>query len=383
MAQTYDLSFSDIVNRFALLKSKIPNRVYRLYKSTAKNLGNIIEIQREAKLIMDFVGLGHLVPIVTFCAEKGNKAGHIELSDYDEENCVFIYITEDKRPYDNEILAVLAHEICHKVLKVNGVYFPMLDMENEIYTDLATIYMGLGLLTLNGCYSEHEFIQQITSEQTQKRKETHFIGYLTYKTYAIAFSLVNAMEGCPSLDQEPTLSLHAKDTIQSIHWMIKPLTADSLRDSVMAEREEIASRARYISEMEHYLHAQKCKIPQDFNRCNYLESTIKGNRIENPYQVLQNLNSEVGLTGQTSMFKDMLLSMAKLDKTVLSDTYKVLCPNCLKKFQNQSSANGHIMVECPHCNTRFIWDNSEISFPALQYGVTTKKESFFKRIFKK
>ena len=45
--------------------------------------------------------------------------------------------------------AILAHEICHLVLLTRGIKEDD-ELENEKFTDFATVYFGLGILVLNG-----------------------------------------------------------------------------------------------------------------------------------------------------------------------------------------------------------------------------------------
>jgi len=50
--------------------------------------------------------------------------------------------------------AILAHEITHLVLNIRSCREDN-NLENERFTDFATVYFGLGVLVLNGKYSSH------------------------------------------------------------------------------------------------------------------------------------------------------------------------------------------------------------------------------------
>jgi len=49
--------------------------------------------------------------------------------------------------------AILAHEVCHQLLALKGIWYDEVD-ENECLTDLACFASGLGKLTLNGMSAE-------------------------------------------------------------------------------------------------------------------------------------------------------------------------------------------------------------------------------------
>ena len=123
-------------------------RIYELLEPWSFNGHEAVEIQKAGKKISNFIGLSHLTFIINYTQQEGNTAGQIELNNNNDEG-VFIEIDEDVKSESESILAILAHEICHKLIHINGL--TQFGYENEILTDVATIYTGLGKLSLNGC----------------------------------------------------------------------------------------------------------------------------------------------------------------------------------------------------------------------------------------
>lgn len=76
--------------------------------------------------------------------------------------------------------AILAHELTHYYLFDRGIILPD-EAENERFTDLATAYLGLGKLTLNGYYP----ISWIIKRKDGEIKYTFQVGYLTPNEMAV------------------------------------------------------------------------------------------------------------------------------------------------------------------------------------------------------
>ena len=145
MKDLKDLNVSTILSCLSLVEEYISRResMPEYLPSNNFNPNDVISLQEEAKKMMNFIGLVDYMPIVTVEKMSEGQAGSINLNN-DKE--VFINIGKDlfsRNNVSNAVLAVLAHEICHKLLFVHGLY--MSDtMINEICTDLATLYVGSG-----------------------------------------------------------------------------------------------------------------------------------------------------------------------------------------------------------------------------------------------
>jgi hypothetical protein len=75
--------------------------------------------------------------------------------------------------------AILAHELTHHFLFNKNIGYPDVK-ENERFTDFATVYLGLGKLTING----YEPISWTVGQGEKRVKYTYKIGYLSQKEMA-------------------------------------------------------------------------------------------------------------------------------------------------------------------------------------------------------
>ena len=127
----------------------------------------------------------------------------------------------------------MAHEICHKVLYINGVYYPNNAIENELLTDLATVYVGFGKLSLNGCYHRKE-------EKTQKyqngdlvtitKTHVHTIGYLSLRQFAVAYNYVCSCYGITNTEKRSDLGEYALHMVDSIQIPVTYYIIDELKE---------------------------------------------------------------------------------------------------------------------------------------------------------
>jgi hypothetical protein len=88
--------------------------------------------------------------------------------------------------------AILAHELTHHFLLNKGVVYDDIN-ENERLTDLATVYLGLGKLTLNG-------YEPVTWKVKRKEGEvtyTYKVGYLTSMDMAMILDRVCSFRHIP------------------------------------------------------------------------------------------------------------------------------------------------------------------------------------------
>lgn len=107
---------------------------------------------------------------------KGSPAGFIRYN-APHHSRVHVNITNKHSPF---ILGgILAHELTHHYLAPRGISLPDVD-ENERFTDLATAYLKLGKLTLNGYYP----LEWRSVERGREVKHTYQIGYLSCEDIA-------------------------------------------------------------------------------------------------------------------------------------------------------------------------------------------------------
>lgn len=137
-----------IIENLFVLESNLGSKVkYLVLDPFPVNSPDIISIQEAAKKIASFIGLLDMVFIVGIAKQGEKVGGHIELSGNNRE--AFIELSEGVLKYQETVLSTLAHEITHKYLQMNGIRHPD-ENKNEILTDTASVYLGLGKIMLNG-----------------------------------------------------------------------------------------------------------------------------------------------------------------------------------------------------------------------------------------
>ena len=217
-AHSYQLNEQQIVEHFAAMEKKFKRHTGDLFFPSLDYTLNLIDsgdslksLKSEIERMVLFVGLGTM-PVKLSVSTLMNAAAMINMSNTD---CIDITI-DSKRLEENHfdtIMATVAHELSHKVLYMNDIWFyPPLDFENEIYADLATFYLGFGKFTM---------INYLRKEGNLEMKS----GYLTPDTYAMAYVLSEYMNGrVPSTDGLPA---HAVEEVNqavgrcSLKWLGK------------------------------------------------------------------------------------------------------------------------------------------------------------------
>ncbi|MCH5310398.1 MAG: hypothetical protein J1E57_00295 [Prevotella sp.] len=134
---------------------------------------------KETKSMLEFVGLKGYTPYVKFSITEDGVAGNISSANNTFERTVHINVSNNYVTKWKCCIAILAHEICHKLLAVNGLYDYDINT-NETLVDLSTIYVGFGNLILEGYVSE---------------SKNQIIGYLNINNYKVAHQIICVVYG--------------------------------------------------------------------------------------------------------------------------------------------------------------------------------------------
>jgi hypothetical protein len=129
----------------------------------------IIQVQQFARRIAEHYRLSIGTVVVSF-KNIPDKAAQVELS---ASSDFLVEVNPQAARYSDDLLAILAHEITHIYLFRIGLSFDD-RMQNEILTDTAATYLGLGTLILNAYSEQKKKIDQKTTEFSTK-----WFGYLT------------------------------------------------------------------------------------------------------------------------------------------------------------------------------------------------------------
>jgi len=195
------------VEKLTLLEQRTGAYVhYRVMPPIIAHSHNHLSIQDLAKEIAKFIGLHGFTFIVSIAKQKEKVGGQIDLSTGGTD--VFITIDPDFMNSSDALAAVVCHEVCHKWLQVKQIKLPI-EMENEILTDITTVFLGLGKIMLNGCKTtniRHEPIENGTRTITN----TTTCGYLDRSQFAFIYRLVCNMRNITESDALLGLNAEAK-----------------------------------------------------------------------------------------------------------------------------------------------------------------------------
>lgn len=213
----------DCIDKIAMLEKRVGAVTpYEILQPFTIDTGDAIAIQNAAKKIADFVGLNNFTFIVGLAKAEEGVGGHIELEQ--GVNTLYIEISKDMKKFPDAVPALLAHEITHKYLETNGISCgtgPTHQYENEVLTDITTIFLGLGKLVLNGCEGKN-IRQESLKEETRTITETMKTGYLDRNQFAFVYRLVCAMRQIPAKVCEAGLSFEALQALRQCELQYSP-----------------------------------------------------------------------------------------------------------------------------------------------------------------
>jgi hypothetical protein len=166
---------------------------YRVLTPFSLDPANPISIQTAARRIASFLGLEGFTFVVAVAKQDKGVGGHIELHHNERE--VFIELSEDAVRFPEAVLTTLSHELTHKHLQVSGVaWAPQAghECDNEVFTDVAAVYLGLGKLMLNG-YTSQRSQTKPTPDTITTTYETLTTGYVSLGDLAFVYAVVCRM----------------------------------------------------------------------------------------------------------------------------------------------------------------------------------------------
>jgi len=200
----------DYIAKLLLLEKAVGHKVsYRIldpFHLHTASADGYIEIQTAAKRIADFVGLTGLTFLIEPTRLAEGTCGQIELQSAGSE--VFIQISPDLFAFPSAVLATISHEISHKFLHSNQIAWgdnPADHYHNEVLTDIAGVFLGLGKLMLNG-----HCVERIVEGASGRTTHTRKVGYLEGNQLAFVYLLTCHMR---QADQKESLNGLAPDAV--------------------------------------------------------------------------------------------------------------------------------------------------------------------------
>lgn len=383
--QGIDLSELEIIRRFSEMEKKFPRCTGNNY---FPSLDFYIEyydnpeksIKTEADNMFAFVGMGIYCTEVRFEALQ-NAAGNIKLS---ADNKAYITIDDSTAKDAKKVLATLAHELCHKILFKNGIYFSnFLEEENEIYADLATFYVGFGHLTMEG-YKVGNSIS----------------GYLTPSTYARAFNIIKTI----NRNVEYNISYlpdHAKAELGKVEsesvfskWLKDFLNTNKLSEIFMVTCDNISNAQNMCSFLISILHDKSEQFNDALRKMSqtfygFDEKDFEWHKFSIAFKYMENAAIDKKLQNDSSKYIEEISRLSSSLFDLLGDNYEqaintinhsYCCPICGMPI-NKQLENKRYHLKCPKCKNHIVIDadKSSISYN-IKYVEQERKKIFDKYI---
>jgi len=406
------MKIQPLIEKIKLLESNLGDRnTYTDLKYFDLKGEDILQVQKAGKRMAKHLGLQDLIFIVSYVNQYSDTGGQINLNN---SKNVFIEINSDLKAYGEIVLAILAHEICHKFLHLNNIrLFP--DYENEILTDAATVYTGLGKFSLNGCK-----VETVTNTKYDTIRESYKTGYLTKDQFSFIYYLICSMHKVSKYEMEQGLEDEVISSLNRISKKFKEFSNDILfredyppegiisvinnisnesqidyakfkRNIKIIEERIIKLANKKYNDFHFYLKSKRDFINSKANknnnkeRLNYLNNLLIYKEFKTLSSDIFSMNNEVFLINNelNEIITRFITNDLTSDLEDLSNLLMFECPIC----QNKMKINkiGLARIKCSKCNYNFIVDTSgEIETKYERESETeTKSERIKKSPFKR
>lgn len=308
------------------------------------DLGNTFgDLQALAKNVAAFLGLENVTFTVAIARQRRDVGGHIELLQNQEE--VFIEVDDDLLRHPPCVPAVVCHEVMHKFLYDADVWLHD-QVENEMLTDIACVYGGLGKFTLNG--SKSTGYNGAQGGQTTLR-----VGYVPQEELAFDHVLVCQMRGIGSEQSEAYVSGDAVGFIRYWRGELAPVIELPKGVAELEKRiERVVERIQSdLCEKDHGLrtavrHLQEAK-----------------DLIASLHQIMNSAQAAIGrlkdgptsgtdfLMGVRAMYLESSINAADTDPEMTLKIAK-LCHEISKEAPRTNALDGSEIIECPVDGTK-------------------------------
>ena len=363
----FDLTPRQILSHLLDIEKKAPRDKFRIFLPSAivDSTNPDLILVEEARKMLEFVGLYGYDLDVTY-AKTGEGTGG-DCQNNGTERAVHIHVSNSFRNNWKASLAVLAHEICHKVLFVKGLYSPI-DMMNEVYAELATIYFGFGDLVLEGYQAKD-----------------HCLGYLKPETYKKINMLV-----CVVCGNIPSEVLNLKDIDPLADEAISVWERDGdksklLKDCFINTESQLSEFSRNISLLEQILKQCREDRSNDYKKINNLY--FKENDVlkeKNPIKQFlfiydyycgsdyhDNRIEELNAAVNEALF--VVYSAYQNQKGILLN-YDFKCPMCSAENKNTEIKNRLAIVKCNSCGSYYTFNTKHWNPSVHQRKIDLKRQ---------
>ena len=377
--EKFDLSKKEVVDLLADFDEKISWNGTSFYIESENFNHDILannnieaNINIEAQKINDFLGMVGYTPHVTICKPKNNyTAGDVDINNiYAREYEITISETEVKSPVN--VLKILAHEICHKFLAIHGMQHTGLLRLDEARAELCTIYMGLGLFTLNG-YKEHA-------------------GYLNLEDFCHAFCVVYRSRGMSDdeiIGMVPESCKHYARTILHDMTELQSRNISELVINCQSSDYKFRRRVRLLQLLLDNMPEVKEKHELQDGKFRDRHAHLKDGKHPIQEMLLRETLVSYNLSDsrldkccdEIDKLIDFICSTMKVDQKKVSKeiTRHITCPACGSVSASKETDKVSVF-QCPKCHHFFAWDGSPLTLPMVVKPEEPEEESFWDRL---
>lgn len=340
--QQINISSEHIINHLRIIESKIKRSHFEEYVPLI-GIITIDSVNEEANRMMKHAELLGYKASVEFESLDEGQGGIIILN---ADRIAHIKISENYRNNRAAILAVLAHEICHKVLHVNNLILPTVLM-TEVYTDITTMYMGFGRQIIDGCI-------------THQGNTTHYLGYLSFDTYKTTYAFVRAIYNHEGLPDSELFFIDSITRIAFNEWNSRWHDNSSPNEKFVAEvktKMELINYADTLSALLHQL-CDKMASEIDTNEKRIFSDIRLDNNIESFWQICEQIKKE----DKDEILKNDFEQNFETDSLSIKnrEDIKLMLISLLAKLsQELDIISVKILSRCPFCNTKINGEHKE------------------------
>ena len=378
------------VEKLILLEEKMGSKIHHgVMPLPTKPVHDAIDIQHVAKQIAEFAGLSGFTFIIAIAKQKAKVGGHIDLSTPGKE--VYVEVDSDMMKFPDAIAATLCHEVCHKWLQINGIR-SMIEIDNEILTDITSVFLGFGKIMLNGCKSVN-----VRNEGEKIITETLTAGYLNQDQFAFVYRLICAMRSISSTAFMQGLNAGAAQAIKRCDRLWGQYYGERFHEKEIDPATPSNFRRQFISAQQIMAHLDKHAVYIKKSFCETIDAFLISG-----HKKLNSLMQKYGDTTQSNEPNPSLYFLRKIALETkierLSEDIRSISQNA-KGFLQHAKAIGRglsrnrarfpppspavlsivtcpqdgtkmrlpensadIIVSCPSCKYRFAYNTSPLSF---------------------
>lgn len=390
-AQDIYISPRQILSYLRTFEEKLPIAQKEYYRPSL-SMTPISEeaLNSEAKKMMNFVGLSEYTPKCTWEVTSEGTGGNVTLNN-NPDKIVRVKVSTSYRNNLPATLAILAHEICHKLLFCYGLHYPI-DIVNEINTDLCTMYVGFGKLIINGYITNTSYESQV-GNRVYNNTTTHYLGYLNFRHYEQTLNLLRLIKwnerdnGAVESEKDPILqeayklwnrSEDKREVAKSAFEHGTAANAEFIRNTLLAEK--------LIQILNNHLHSNLENADKSFYKPEWFNELglNRNSRIaafSSIYEsvVMQDTMNDECLKNARRHLESLIVELNNAIKGTpkephLADTSLlqieiIKCPFCGHSANTQRGRAG--IVKCPDCKKRFYMNT--LDFPYIKAALNEER----------